>query len=97
MGVTESAVTNWEKNRVAPYFIFLPKIVAFLGYTPAPFDTIPDNIVERMKLYRLTHGLCQEKFAKLVGVDETTIASWERGGHKPSEKLTKKLSFLKML
>jgi DNA-binding XRE family transcriptional regulator len=87
--VTESTVTNWELNRVTPKFIYLPRIIAFLGYTPSLFDKITDNIVERMKLYRLTHGLSQEKFAKLVGVDETTVAKWERGKHKPLKKTLK--------
>jgi transcriptional regulator with XRE-family HTH domain len=94
LGVTESAVTNWELNRVTPYFTYLPKIIAFLGYTPPPYCKKTDNVVEQMKLYRLTHGLSQEKFAQLVGVDETTVAKWERGKHEPSKKLNKKLSII---
>jgi len=94
LGVTVSAVTNWELNRVTPYFTYLPKIIAFLGYTPPPFDIITDNIVERMKTYRLTHGLSQEKFAKLIGVDETTVAKWERGKHTPSKKILEKSRLL---
>jgi transcriptional regulator with XRE-family HTH domain len=92
LGVTQSALTNWELNRVTPYFTYLPKIIAFLGYTPPPYDKKSDNIIERMKLYRLTHGLSQERFAKLVGVDETTVASLKRGEHVPSNKTIKKLS-----
>jgi len=94
LGVDESTVTNWELNRVYPYFTYLPKIIAFLGYTPSPYDKKTDNIIEQMKSYRLTHGLSQEKFAKLIGVDETTVAKWERGEHEPSKKLIKKLSML---
>ena len=85
-GVTVSAVTNWELNRVTPYFTYLPKIIAFLGYTPPPYDKKTDDIVEKMKLYRLTQGLSQKKFAKLLRVNETTVAKWERGEHKPSKK-----------
>ena len=91
LGVTESTVTNWELNRVTPEFTHLPCIIAFLGYAPPPFDTMPDNIVERMRVYRLTNGLSQEKFAKLIEVDETTIAKWERGDHEPSKKLIEKV------
>ena len=94
LGVTVSAVTNWELNRVTPYFTYLPKIIAFLGYIPPPFDKMADNIVERMKLYRFTHGLSQEKFAKLIGLDETTVAGWERGKHKPSKKFIERFSIL---
>ena len=38
LGVTESTVTNWELNRITPYFTYLPRIIAFLGYTQPPFD-----------------------------------------------------------
>ena len=92
LGVTVSGVTNWELNRVIPYFTYLPKIIAFLGYIPPPFDKMSSNIIEQMKLYRLTHGMSQERFAKLVGEDETTVAQWERGEHKPTRKLIKRLS-----
>ena len=95
LGVTESAVTNWELNRVTPYFTYLPKIITFLGYTPSPYDKVSDNVVENMRRYRLIRGLSQEKFAKLIGVDETTVAKWERGDHIPTKKLVEKLlSFL---
>jgi transcriptional regulator with XRE-family HTH domain len=94
LGVTESAITNWELNRVTPYFTYLPRIIVFLGYTPPPYDKVPDNVIERIKLYRQIHGLSQEKFAKLIGVDETTVAKWERGKHQPSKKLIEKFSVL---
>jgi DNA-binding transcriptional regulator YiaG len=94
LGVTESTVTNWELNRVTPEFTYLPKIITFLGYIPKPYDKKSDNIIEQMKLYRLTHGLSQEKFSKLVGVDETTVAKWERGEHEPIKRLREKLSNL---
>jgi len=94
LGVTVSAVTNWELNRVTPYFTYLPKIIAFLEYVPSPYDKIGDTIVEKMRLYRLTRGLSLEKFAKLVGVDESSVAKCERGEHEPSKKVIKKLSIL---
>ena len=94
LGVTGSALANWEVNRVTPEFTRLPLIIAFLGYTPSPYNKKSDNMIERMKLYRLTHGLSQEKFAKFIGVDETTVAKWERGEHVPSKQLIQKLSAL---
>ena len=92
--MTESAVTNWELNRVTPYFTYLPRIIAFLGYTPSPYDKVSDNLIKRIKLYRQVHGLSQEKFAKLIGVDETTVAKWERGEHEPLKKIIKRFSML---
>jgi transcriptional regulator with XRE-family HTH domain len=69
-------------------------MISFLRYTPPPFDKESDNVIERIKLYRLTRGMSQEKFANLIGVDETTVAKWERGEHEPSKKLIKKLSII---
>ena len=91
MGVTELTVTGWETNRMTPMIAHLPRIISFLGYTPAPYDKKSDNISDRIKLYRHTHGLSQKKFANLIGVDETTVAKWELGKRKPSKKITEKL------
>lgn len=83
----EATVTNWELNRVTPKVSCFPRIISFLGYTPAPYDKVGDNVVENMRRYRLTHGLSQETFSKLLGVNETTVAKWERAEHAPSKKL----------
>ncbi len=91
--VSELTVNGWERNRYSPRLSHLPQIISFLAYTPPPFDKMPDNVVDRIRLYRLTHGLNQEKFAKLIGMDETTVAMWERREHKPSKKLIEKISF----
>lgn len=34
---------------------------------------------ERMRIFRKSHGLTQEKFAELIGVDVVTVCNWERG------------------
>jgi DNA-binding transcriptional regulator YiaG len=90
LGVTESTVTGWELNRTIPGITHLPKIISFLGYVPEPYCKQTDNISEQMKHYRQIHGLTQGKFAKLVRVDVTTIAKWERGDHKPMKLLREK-------
>ena len=92
--VTESSITGWERNWYTPNISYVPRIIEFLDYTPAPYNKVSDNIIEKMKLYRQIHGLSQEKFAELIGVDETTVAKWERGDYKPSKKLTGKLLVL---
>ena len=91
LGVNLNTVTGWEKNRLSPMTAQLPRIIAFLGYTPPPYDKIPDTLGERIRLYRLTHGLSQERFADFLGVDESTVFHWEYGKHAPSKKLMKKL------
>ncbi len=94
LGVSESTVNNWEVNRNAPITYQFPRIFAFLGYTPSPFDKKDDNIIEKMKLYRLTHGLSQKKFAELLSTDQKTIAQWELGNRIPSVKYRERLSRL---
>jgi transcriptional regulator with XRE-family HTH domain len=91
LGVTESTVTGWELNHTTPGITHLPKIIDFLGYVPEPYCKKTNNIIEQMKLYRQIHGLTQEKFAKLIGVDETTVAKWERGEHMPMKILREKI------
>ena len=95
LGVSEATITGWELNQTTPVITHLPKIISFLGYIPEPYCKKTDNIIEQMKIYRQMHGLTQEKFAELVGVDETTVAKWERGEHMPMKVLREKvLNFL---
>jgi DNA-binding XRE family transcriptional regulator len=81
---------------IFPYYTYLPKIINFLGYPPPLFDKEIDKFIEKIKFYRLTHGLSQENFAKLIGVDKTTVAKWELGKHMPLKKLVERpLALLK--
>lgn len=36
-----------------------------------------------MKKYRIENGVSQEDLGKLVGVNESTIFSWEKEEHRP--------------
>ncbi|MDD5430678.1 MAG: recombinase family protein [Candidatus Pacebacteria bacterium] len=92
IGATESSITGWENNWFKPHISFMPKIIEFLGYIPQPYNKLTTNIIEKIKQYRQIHGLTQEKFAELVGVDETTVAKWERGEHEPSKYMLSKLT-----
>ena len=97
LGVSEATITGWELNQTTPSITQLPKIISFLGYIPEPYCKKADNFIEQIKLYRQIHGLTQEKFAELVGVDETTVAKWERGDHEPMKILKEKvLNFMKL-
>ena len=58
-----------------------PKIIQFLGYNPFPNQG--GSLGEMIKLYRKTNGLSQKKFAKLLGVDPTTLARWEMNECRP--------------
>jgi transcriptional regulator with XRE-family HTH domain len=42
-----------------------------------------DNWGERVKRYRMRHGLSQERLAVMLGVAQRTVSRWERGEDKP--------------
>ena len=82
IGVTESTVYNWEKV-MEPEVRFLPKIIEFLGYNPLPeARTLGEQIVRCRKML----GLSRKKMAKHLGVDEGTLAGWERDIRVPSSE-----------
>jgi DNA-binding XRE family transcriptional regulator len=53
---------------------------AFIGY--CPYDTAGD-LIDRVRAVRLAFGFTQEQMSKLLKVDESSLASWERREHKP--------------
>lgn len=83
IGVTESTVYLWETNRAQPQTQFVPGIINFLGYAPYKPNW---SFGQRLKAIRFASGLSQEQFAKRIGIDESTVAAWEREEHKPSRK-----------
>ena len=93
LGVDTTTINNWERNRCKPRLYLLPKIVQFLGYNPCPVAENP-SIPEAIKAYRLMHGLSQKKLAKVLRIDPTTLARWEKGTSKPGAALRKRLAEL---
>ncbi len=91
MGVSEAAVSGWEKHWRGTRCSFLPKIIAFLGYLPPPFTDEAATVSERIRLYRQTKGLRRERFAELLGVDDVTVYRWEKGLSRPSGELAVRL------
>jgi transcriptional regulator with XRE-family HTH domain len=76
IGVAGTTVHNWERSRTAPSIRRIPAIVKFLGYIPYPE---PGSFSERLIRCRRELGLSRSGFAKIVSVDESTLARWERG------------------
>ena len=88
--VDDVTIYLWEKNRVEPSLAQIPKIIEFLGRDP--FEKEAENLGDRIREYRRVHGLTQKKFADQLGIDQTTLASWERGEHRPTKKLLEKIN-----
>jgi DNA-binding transcriptional regulator YiaG len=80
LGVDTASIVNWESNEVQPMVHCLPGIIAFLGHNPLPEA---GDLIGKLKRLRGTHGLTQEKLAERLGIDESTIAGWERGDNMP--------------
>ena len=90
LNVSDITIYLWEKNKVQPSLAQIPKIIAFLGRDP--FEKEAENLGDKIREYRRVHGLSQKKLARQLGVDPTTLAGWERGEHRPTNKLLDKIN-----
>ncbi|MFF5383385.1 helix-turn-helix domain-containing protein [Pedobacter suwonensis] len=88
-GVTEDCIANWEKNRSIPQIQFFPHIIRFLGYLP--FEVDLTTLSGKLKAHRHIYGLSQKQLGKTLGVDGSTICSWELGENKPNKEVFEKL------
>jgi len=83
MGVCCSTIWNWENGKSKPELRYLSAIIEFLGYNPlAP----PTSLSERLIYQRRLRGWTQDRMARLLGVDVTTLARWERGKRQPTRE-----------
>jgi transcriptional regulator with XRE-family HTH domain len=82
IGVNHTTITNWETNGAQPGLKYMPAIIKFLGYNPLPPP--PSDMGERLVRCRTVLGLSQKVFAEKLGVDQGTLAKWERGEREPA-------------
>jgi len=75
---------------VGPLLAQIPKIIEYLGRDP--FEMHAENLADKIKDYRRVRGLSQKKLAGFLGVDQTTLAGWERGRHRPMKRLLNKIA-----
>jgi transcriptional regulator with XRE-family HTH domain len=90
--VSDVTIYLWERNRVNPSLAKIPKIVKFLDRDP--FEKQTENFGARIREYRRVHGMSQKKLADLLEIDQTTLAGWESGKHRPSKKLLGNVTLL---
>ena len=90
--VSTDSVTYWENGRAIPQIQHMPKIISFLGYNPVSSDLT--TLYGRVKEYRVTHGLSHKELGRVLGVDASTVGSWEFGEFEPAEKTRHKLRTL---
>lgn len=70
---------------------YYPKLIAFLGYYPFPENT--ETTGGRIAKYRYSHGLSYKGMGKLIGVDGSTICSWENHQTSPFPQSLTNCSF----
>jgi transcriptional regulator with XRE-family HTH domain len=81
IGVDASSIHNWEANVSKPSLGYMPAILRFLGYNPVPPG---DGCGDRLVQCRTALGLSQKEAARQIGVDQGTLARWERGERQPA-------------
>lgn len=88
IGVDTNTLINWELNYAAPKIQYLPKIIAFLGYSPVPAG---ESFPEKLKTYRQVKGLSQLRLAHVLGVNPTTVVKWEAGTSQPKPEMRERV------
>jgi site-specific DNA recombinase len=87
--VNVASIVNWENNLSKPKVSHMPAIIRFLGYNPLP----PSNgWAERLVQARTAVGLTQREAAGRIGVDQCTLARWERSEREPTGAFAKRAS-----
>lgn len=89
LGVTESGLVYWERNKAQPQVHLYPKVIEFLGYFP--FDINTSTLGGRIKEYRFRNGLSHKKVGKLLEVNGSTVSDWENCVTKPQGGYLQKL------
>ena len=79
--VTEEAVVYWEYDRGKPKVYNYPKFIEILGLLP--FDVDTSTLGGKIIAYRYSKGLSRKKFSQLLGVDESTLKTWEDNKYIP--------------
>jgi DNA-binding transcriptional regulator YiaG len=87
--VTEDCLCYWENGRNHPHLTYYPRIIAFLGYYPFAHETA--TFGGKIRKYKYEHGMSNERLAKFLGVDETTVANWERNRRLPLARSLEKV------
>lgn len=92
IGVDSFTILNWETNATKPRFRFLPAIIRFLGYNPAPVS-LEAPLPIRLKARRHDFGLSLRRLAKRLKLNVSTIRKLESGkSKKPTQETKVKIS-----
>lgn len=91
----KGTVTNWELGHSEPALRHMPGVIRLLGYVPfEPGGSLP----ERVRAYRMIHGISRKELAGMLRVDEDTLWRWETEQRRPArnyaERIERVISFV---
>ncbi|HLP32820.1 MAG TPA: helix-turn-helix transcriptional regulator [Bacteroidia bacterium] len=95
IGVSEDCITYWENGRSTPQVQHAPAIISFLGCNP--FERPEQTFGDRVWNYRYRHGLSHKKMGVKMGVDGSTVCSWENNEFMPHSATLKAFEILVQL
>lgn len=89
IGSCGASVWLWESERAEPELKWMPGILDFLGYDPAP---TAQSVGARLVQHRTRLGWTQKRLAEELRVDQTTLARWETGKRAPWGEYSKRIA-----
>ncbi|HUI28917.1 MAG TPA: helix-turn-helix transcriptional regulator [Candidatus Acidoferrales bacterium] len=91
INVNEMTIVGWELNYCKPLTRHIPKIIDFLGYVPE--NLFPTSTTgQKVRRYRLLHGISRKQLAKQLHIDEHTLCRLEMDKGKTSREIVKKIT-----
>lgn len=78
--VDENSITGWELGHHDPQVRFMPKVIEFLGYNPVATEC--SSIGERLRNWRVEHGVSIKRLQKMLKMDRQTLLRVEFNEHR---------------
>lgn len=88
LGVDDDSVCHWATSYSIPKPYLIPRVIEFLGYAPW---AAPATFGEWLVMARRANGLSRKRFAKRLGVDDSTVFRWKSGRGRPGSRLLARL------
>ena len=89
IGVDESTINNWERQRTIAALPHMCRIAEFLSYIPY---NPTEPLAERLRACRTVLGLSQREIAKVIGCDPKAVWEWETGLREPGRRSKQRIT-----